>query len=136
MTRLVGRVLPLVATLVLLGAAGAGAVTDQWSQVKQVTVKSLNGSLPPGKQNPRTLRFTTPKQLDKVTKALIANRIVRRSGPGDPGACAGGMTVTITIAAATKQTKLTSYVCGNATYGTAAGNVKGFLKAVGLKLNS
>jgi hypothetical protein len=131
------RLLSLTAILAALGVAAAGAATTHWSGITRVTAKSLNGSLPPaGKDIPDILSFTSAAQLAKVTAALNANHIAYRSGPGDPGGCAGGVNVTITIAQRTKKITLTAYLCGDKTYGTIGGNVRGFVKAVGLKLQT
>ncbi len=133
MKGLVSKLLPLAAMFVLVGVGAAGAATAKWTGVTQVTVKWANGSLPPSHGNPRTLNFKTTAQLAKVKAALNANHIARYSGKPDPGMCAGGTDVTITIAQQAKRTKMTAYLCGTKTYGNVGGNVKGFVKAVGLK---
>ncbi len=128
------KVLVLGVIVALLVTATAGAAASKWSGVTRVAVMSANGSQPSSKTNPRKLNFMTAAQLKKVTGALNANQVAHRSGHPDPGMCAGGVDLTITILQNAKQTKLDAFLCGHKTYGSAGGNVKGFMRAVGLKV--
>jgi hypothetical protein len=114
-------------------ATSAAAATLHWANLRSVTVTVANGSLPPPYGRPQTKRFTTTRAVKRATAALNANGIARRA-PVRSNGCAGGVEVTIVISRARGgAVRLSSYDCGSQTFGGVAGNVAGFLSAVGVK---
>ncbi|MGH2871185.1 MAG: hypothetical protein ACRDL5_01850 [Solirubrobacteraceae bacterium] len=115
----------------LAGVAVAG--TAHWVQLRSVTVTLANGSLPPPFGRPHTTRFTTAHEVSRATMALNANRIAPRKSRANNG-CVGGYNVTIVITRRHfKRERLTGYRCAGKTFGAIAGNVPGFLHALGLR---
>lgn len=123
----------LVAAFLALFATSAVAATPHWTNLRTVTVTVANGSLPPPYGRPHETRFTTASQLKRVTAALNANKIAARRPVPSTG-CVGGYEVTIAISR--KQgagVRLSAYRCGAKTFGAIAGNLAGFLAAVGVR---
>jgi hypothetical protein len=108
----------------------AVAQATVWSHLRSATVTVQNPSLPPPYGRAHVHRYTTHTAVAKVTNALNANHIAPRH-PTTSGACAGGFDVTLKLVARTTQT-LTAYECGGHNYGGIAGDVSGFVSALGI----
>lgn len=119
--------------LAVVGAATivvAVAQATVSSHLRSATITVQNGSLPPPYGRAHVYRYTTRAAVAKVKRALTANHIAARHPTSSVG-CAGGLSVTLKLVARTTQT-LTAYECGGHNYGEIAGNVTGFLSAVGI----
>lgn len=122
----------LAATCLAASTAPAAEAAVHWARLRSVTVTVVNGSLPPPYGRPHVKRFETATQLKRVTAALNANRIAVRAPVLSRG-CVGGYDVRVAIVRASgKSVRLAGYRCGAQTFGAIAGNVPGFLSAVGL----
>lgn len=129
--KLLASVVVVAMCVAALSGAALAAFTH-WANLRLVVVTVQNGSLPPPYGRPHTKRFRTARQLKQVTGALNRNRIAARAKVG-PAGCTGGFVITITISPRHgKQVKLTGYRCGGRTSGSIAGNVPGFMRAVGV----
>jgi hypothetical protein len=115
-----------------LFAATALAAASQWHNLRGVTVKVQNPSLPPPYGRAHTYSFTTASKLAKATAALNDNHIAKRAAVQNM-MCAGGYNVTIRVVQAPSTTvTLSAYECGDRSFGDVAGNVPGVLKALGI----
>jgi hypothetical protein len=118
---------------------GGGSSSDNrptWSHLTRVTVSAVQPSVnqPPG-EKPNRVVFTTPQQLQTVTKALNANHIQQASHPTSDNGCAGGIQIAIVITqTGGKTTRLGAYRCATTTTGDIAGNVNGFLRRTGVRV--
>lgn len=124
----------LLAAICLAASAtpAAEAAAVHWANLHSVTVTVVNGSLPPPYGRAHIKRFETAPQLKRVTAALNANRISARASVPSRG-CVGGYDVRIAIVRASgKVVRLSGYRCGAQTFGAVAGNLPGFLSAIGL----
>ena len=128
-SRLPRTVFALV-VLVVFAAVVAVATAKVWSHLRSATVTVQNGSLPPPYGRAHVHRYTTRAAVAKVTRALNANHIASRP-PTPSGPCTGGFNLTVKQVERTTQT-LTAYECGGHNYGGIAGNVNGFLSALGI----
>jgi hypothetical protein len=117
-----------VISAVTLFVAAAQATLP--SHLRSATITVQNGSLPPPYGRAHVYRYTTRAAVAKVKRALKANHIAARRPTSSVG-CAGGLSVSLKLVGRTTQ-KLTAYECGGHSYGGIAGNVTGFLSAVGI----
>jgi hypothetical protein len=116
--------------LVVLAIFVAVASAKVWRHLRSARITVQNGSLPPPYGRAHVYRYTTRAAVAKVTKALNANHIASRPATNS-GPCAGGFNLTVKLVARKTQT-LTAYECGGHNYGGIAGNVSGFLSALGI----
>ena len=116
--------------LVVLAMFVAVAGAKVWSHLRSATITVQNGSLPPPYGRAHVYRYKTRTAMAKVTKALNANHIAARHATKS-GPCAGGFNLTVKLVGRTRQT-LSAYECGGHNYGGIAGNVSGFLAALGI----
>jgi len=100
------------------------------THLRSATVTVQNGSLPPPDGRAHVYRYTTRAKVAKVKRALRANHIAARHPINSPG-CTGGLSVTLKLVAQKTQ-KLSAYECAGHNYGAIAGNVTGFLSALGI----
>ena len=100
------------------------------SHLRSATVTVQNGSLPPPFGRAHVHRYITRAAVAKVKRALNANHIAARHPTSNAG-CAGGFSVTLKLVAQTTR-RLSAYECGGHNYGAIAGNVTGFLSALGI----
>ena len=100
------------------------------SHLRAATITVQNGSLPPPAGRAHVYRYTTRAAVAKVKRALKANHIAARH-PTSSAGCAGGLSVSLKLVGRTTR-KLSAYECGGHNYGAIAGNVTGFLSAVGI----
>jgi hypothetical protein len=98
--------------------------------LRSATITVQNASLPPPYGRAHVHRYTTRAAVAKVRRALKANHIAARHPTSSVG-CAGGLSVTVKLVARKTQ-RLTAYECGGHNYGAIAGNVTGFLSALGI----
>ena len=117
-----------VVSAATIGVAVAQATLS--SHLRSATITVQNGSLPPPYGRAHVYRYTTRAAVAKVKRALDANHIVARHATTSLG-CAGGLSATLKLVARTTRT-LTAYECGGRNYGGIAGNVTGFLSALGI----
>ena len=117
-----------VVTATMIVVAVAQATVS--SHLRSATITVQNGSLPPPYGRAHVYRYTTRAAVAKVKRALNANHIAARR-PTKSAGCAGGLSVTLKLVARRTQT-LNAYECGGHNYGGIAGNVTGFLSAVGI----
>ena len=100
------------------------------SHLRAATITVQNGSLPPPAGRAHVYRYTTGAAVAKVKRALKANHIAARH-PTSSAGCAGGLSVSLKLVGRTTR-RLSAYECGGHNYGAIAGNVTGFLSAVGI----
>ena len=120
-------VLAVVSSATIIVAVAQATVS---SHVRSATVTVQNGSLPPPYGRAHVHRYTTRAAVAKVKTALKANHIAARHPTSSVG-CAGGLSVTLKLVGRTTQ-RITAYECGGHNYGGIAGNVTGFLAALGI----
>jgi hypothetical protein len=122
----------LVALALLTGSATAA--TPQWQNLRSVRVTVSRPSLPPPGGKPHTTNFLPGHGLLKAQHAL--NRYgIKPLRYGNKGNCTGGYNLSIRIVKRNYAVvKMSAYRCANTTYGGIAGNVPGFLKAVGVSI--
>jgi hypothetical protein len=124
----------LAAGALLLGQSAVAATAVHWHDLRSVRVTVSAPSVPPPAGNPHTTSFLPGHGLSRAVKALNHNHIARlaTSLPPAPG-CTGGYTVVIRIVKHNHdRVKMTGSQCGTNTSGHIAGNLPGFLKAVGI----
>ena len=130
----VRKSVPLLGMVLVIAAfaASALAAAGAWHNLKRVTVTVQNGSLPPPYGKAHVTHYTTATQVAKATRALNANHIAKRAAVQNNG-CTGGYDATIkAVEASSKTVTLSAYECGGKSYGDVAGNVPGFLHALGI----
>ncbi len=136
---LIGLSALLAVGVAACGGGGSSSSSDNrptWSHLTRVTVSAVQPSVnqPPG-DKPNRVVFTTPQQLQTVTKALNADHIQQASHPTSDNGCAGGIQIAIVITqTGGKTTRLGAYRCGTTTTGDIAGNVNGFLRRTGVRV--
>jgi hypothetical protein len=120
-----------------VGATGCGsgggsdASSSSWSHLHSVRISVAQPGLPPPGGAPHVTSFTTPAQVAKVAQALNVHHIAA-AGSESAGGCAGGFMIQLVIARASgTPTTLSTYRCGGKTFGGIAGDLPGFLSAVG-----
>ena len=102
------------------------------SHLRSAIITVQNGSLPPPYGRAHVYRYATRVKVAKVKRALNANHIAARHPTNSLG-CTGGLSITLKLVARTTQ-KLKAYECGGHNYGAIAGNVTGFLSALGISV--
>jgi hypothetical protein len=125
------RGLALLAFAPLLASCG-GASQTPWRHLSKVVVTVAQPGLPPPYGAPKSTSFATPVALARITALLNAHHISRAPSSTASGGCAGGYTVLITILSEhAAPVRLSGYRCANQTSGDIAGDLVGFLSAVG-----
>lgn len=136
-------------TVLLLAACGSGSTststptttttttttTAAWHGLKSVRVTVAQPGLPPPYGGPSTISFTTPDRLAQATAALNRYRISQRAPASQGHGCGGGKQITIAIVRLSGQhLSLNAYRCGGQTTGSVAGDLTGFMAALGMPL--
>jgi hypothetical protein len=125
--------LALLAGLPLAACGGNSQTTSTWHSLRSVRVTVARPGLPPPYGVPKTTTFATPPDVARATSALNNFHIARRVPPSSNSGCAGGTQIEITIVPQQGRTaSLNAYRCANQTTGDVAGNLPGFLSALGL----
>jgi hypothetical protein len=118
------------------GSSSSSSNSATWSNLTHVTISAVQPSVnqPPG-DKPNRVVFTTPQQLQTVTKALNANHIQKASHATSDNGCAGGIQIAIVVTQkGGKTTRLGAYRCGTTTTGDIAGNLNGFFTRAGVRV--
>ena len=127
------RIGGVVVALVLPTSCAAVAATPRWQNLRSVRVTVSRPSLPPPGNKPRTTDFTPGHGLLKAQHALNRYDISRFTGPAPTIGCTGGYDLSIRIVKHNYAVvKLSTYRCAGMTFGGIAGNIPGFLRAVGV----
>ena len=111
------------------------SATTTWHGLKSVRVTVAQPGLPPPYGGPSTVSFTTPDRLAKATAALDRYHIRQRLPASESHGCAGGKQIKIAIVRLSGQPlTLNAYRCGGQTTGSVAGDLTGFMAALGMPL--
>ena len=113
-------------------SSSSSPATTRWSELESAKVTVSQPGLPPPGGTPETTTYTTHSELARVTKALNANHIAKRSESRQSKGCTGGREVEIKIVRVAEPTHVAihAYLCAGRQYGDANGDVEGFLAAL------
>lgn len=124
----------LGSVLVLAACGGGGSQPTSWRSLRSVRVTVAQPGLPPPYGQPQTTSYLAPAEVARVAGALNHFHIAQRVPPSSSAGCAGGFQIELTIVPQRGRTiDLSAYRCAGKTYGGVAGDLGGFLNALGLR---
>jgi hypothetical protein len=126
-------VLPLAVVMIagVAGCGSGGSSSSTWSHLRTVQISVAQPSVAPPGGAPNVTSFTSAAEIATVTRQLNAHHIAAAGSQNSAG-CTGGFMIEIEIVNSSgKRSTLSTYRCGEKTYGGIAGDLPGFISAVG-----